>query len=231
MELYHLLNRGVDKRTIFLDTQDYARFVQGMFEFNSSHPVPNIKRNSSFSAPSPSLGGFDPKAATRGFEQEMARIVDIHGWCLMKNHYHLLVSERKEGGLTQFIRKLNIGYAKYFNEKYKRSGTLFQSRTKKVHINSDAHFLHILNYVHLNPLDYVNDAADWRERKITGHEQALDYLKEYKWSSYKDYIGSKNFPSILTTELFKEVFGDYEKEVREYLRDIETESIRPFMLE
>ena len=76
----------------------------------------------------------------------------------MGNHYHLLLSERREGGISDFMRKVNVGYAKFFNEKYKRTGTLFQGRTKKVLVDSDAHFLHILHYIHLNPLDLLNGA-------------------------------------------------------------------------
>ena len=134
MELWHALNRGVDKRTIFEDSQDRARFVHDLFEFNDEKAAQNTSRSNMSNLRSRSL------------------LVDIHGWCLMKNHYHLLLSERVDGGITKFIRKLNIGYAKYFNEKYHRSGTLFQGRTKRVLISSDAHFLHILHYLHLNPL-------------------------------------------------------------------------------
>ncbi|TSA43891.1 hypothetical protein D4R49_01605 [bacterium] len=142
----------------------------------------------------------------------------------MDNHYHLLLSELIEGGLTLFLRKLNIGYAKYFNEKYNRKGTLFQGRTKKILIEHESHFLYILHYIHLNPLDYLEGAKEWRLRSkgsIRNTKEALDHLNTYRWSSYLDYIGKKNFPSILTTNLFQEKSGDYLKELRDYLRDAE----------
>ena len=243
MELYHLLNRGVDRRTIFLDGQDYRRFIHSMFEFNMRRPANHTKRTNLF--PSARLaheeespnGRLRKSAIGAGITAEVEgsgqkdRLVDIHGWCLMKNHYHLLLSEREEGAITLFVRKLNIGYAKYFNERYKRSGTLFGGRTKKILINSDAHFLHILNYIHLNPLDYLEGTEEWRERKISGHSRALEYLKDYRWSSYKDYIGTPNFPSILAPELFKDVFGDYKKEIKDYLKDLDINALRPFTLE
>ena len=213
MELWHALNRGVDKRTIFEDSQDRARFVHDLFEFNDEKAAQNTSRSNMSNLRSRSL------------------LVDIHGWCLMKNHYHLLLSERVDGGITKFIRKLNIGYAKYFNEKYHRSGTLFQGRTKRVLISSDAHFLHILHYLHLNPLDMLKETAAWRARRIASAARALTHLRQYRWSSYLDYCGKKNFPSVITTTLFKDVFGNYEQALASYLKDVELEGVQSFLLE
>lgn len=215
MELYHALNRGVDKRTIFLDDQDRARFVHDMYEFNDAVSAEKTYRSFDHSM----MGDIvsPPSLIPRRRE----RIVDIHGWCLMGNHYHLLLSERKEGGISMFLRKLNVGYAKYFNERYSREGTLFQGRTKKVHIASHAHFLHILHYIHLNPLDFVKETEDWRKFSIRNAKKALAQLDAYRWSSYLDYCGQKNFPSILTTSLFADVFGNYKETISTYLKDIE----------
>ena len=214
MELYHVFNRGVDGRKIFLDDGDQVRFVHGLYHFNNAIPANNTNRL---------MNDF----VSRSLAQEgRKRIINIHGWCLMKNHYHLLISERAEGGLVQFIRKLNIGYAKFFNEKYRRTGTLFQGRTKKVLIERDAHFLYILHYIHLNPLDYLKGAERWRVRNKSGvksTKEALEYLDSYRWSSYQDYAGEKNFPSILTTSLFKGALGNYPRALTEYLRDAESD--------
>lgn len=206
MELYHLLNRGVDKRDIFMDDRDYLRFVHDLWEFNdaekTSHAIHTFKH---LDLRTPNF----PKKAR-------STIVSVHGWCLMKNHYHLLVSEKTEGGITKFIRKLNIGYAMFFNEKYKRQGTLFQGRTKKIHINSDAYFMHILNYVHFNPLDYFAPARAWRARNIANPRQAHGYLMKYRWSSYLDYCGKKNFPSVLTTDVFHESSVKFREHIFDY---------------
>ncbi|MFA5877412.1 MAG: transposase [Candidatus Paceibacterota bacterium] len=209
MDLYHVLNRGVEKRDIFMDNGDRVRFVHELYEFNDTRPANNTSRKMN------DLVG-------RSFERE--RLVDIHGWCLMKNHYHLLLSERMEGGLTKFLMKLNVGYAKFFNEKYKRSGYLFSGRTKKVLIENDAQFNYILHYIHLNPLDYLKGAEEWRIRskgKIKNSKEPLAYLKSYRWSSYLDYIGEENFPSLLTTSLFGNTSGGYEKTIAKYLKDAE----------
>lgn len=218
MEIYHALNRGVDKRTIFLDSRDYARFVHDMYEFNDEHPAPDTYRTM-----------WDLRNPTLARKRKM--IVDIHGWCLMKNHYHLLLSERREGGLSLFLRKLNVGYANYFNERYTRSGTLFQGRTKKIRIASDAHFLHILHYIHLNPLDYVPGAKQWRLGDVRDRTAAKSALGRYRWSSYNDYVGKKNFPSIIRADFMRSSLGNIEKKTMEYIEDIDLSTISSLPLE
>ncbi|MCX6786496.1 MAG: transposase [Candidatus Kaiserbacteria bacterium] len=216
MELWHVLNHGVEGRDLFLDTQDYARFVHNLYEFNDSAPADNLWRL------------FDPSGmkdfVNPSFRKARRLLVDIHGWVLMKNHYHLLLSERAENGISLFLRKLNVGYSNYFNARYKRRGTLFQGRTKKILIENESHFLYILHYLHLNPLDYLEGAKEWRLRNKSGIKNmndALEYLDSYRWSSYLDYIGKKNFPSVITTAFFNSSLGDYRTSLSEYLRDAE----------
>jgi putative transposase len=165
------------------------------------------------------------------FRRNRETIVELHGWCLMDNHYHLLLSDKIEGGTSSFLRKLNVGYANYFNEKYGRSGALFQGRTKKICLEQDAHFLHILNYIHLNPLDFETQTKEWRNGAIDSAHGAHELLSKYRWSSYLDYIGEKNFPSLITKDLFQDIFKDYRKEITEYLRDISPGSNQRLHLE
>ena len=218
MELYHILNRGIDGRKLFLDSQDYARFVHDLYEFNDASPAPEFTRR-------------DIRDAN---VRHRKRLVEVHGWCLMKDHYHLLISELIKGGLVKFMMKVNVGYAKYYNERYGRHGHLFQGKTKKILIEHEAHFLYILHYIHLNPLDYLLGATKWRERDkgtIKDTKAALEYLNEYRWSSYLDYCNRKNFPSILTKNLFGDMFGNYQDAVKDYLKDAEVSSTVDFILE
>lgn len=143
----------------------------------------------------------------------------------MDNHYHLLVSERINGGLAKFSRKLNVGYARYFNEKHKRSGFLFQGKTKKIPIQSEKHFQYILHYIHLNPLDFSKQCASWRNGSLRSAAVARQHLENYRWSSYADYCGKKNFPSVLTTRLFSELPGEYQASLNAYLDALETEPV------
>ncbi|MBI2048717.1 MAG: hypothetical protein HYT30_02210 [Parcubacteria group bacterium] len=219
MELYHVINRGVDGRKIFLDTQDYARFVHDLYEFNDTAPALQFSRASQ---PEAHVGRTTSNMGKR------ERLVDIHGWELMRNHYHLLLSERVKNGITFFLRKLS-GYARYFNERHGRRGTLFQGRTKKILVARQEHFLYILHYLHLNSLDYLPGVKKWRERDkgaILDIPKVLGYLRNYRWSSYLDYCGMPNFPSILTKTLFDKALGsDYSSALKEYLININAEEM------
>ena len=142
----------------------------------------------------------------------------MHAYCLMKNHYHLLVSEVVENGISLFMQKLNMGYAKYFNERYGRSGALWQGKYRKVSIVHDAHFLYVPFYIHLNPLDYV--LSEWREGRVQDAQKALKYLATYRWSSHLDYLGVKNFPSIIHQNELREMLGnrkEYERAISEII--------------
>ena len=111
MELVHTLNRGVDKRTIFLDDQDRFRFVHDLFEMNDQDWVSNNTRNFK------KLKDIASPSITR---KKRKLLVDIHVFCLMPNHYHLLLSPKIENGIPRFMKKLNMAYAKYFNERYEK---------------------------------------------------------------------------------------------------------------
>ncbi|OYV27196.1 MAG: hypothetical protein B7W98_02285 [Parcubacteria group bacterium 20-58-5] len=188
MEFWHLIGRGVDKRDVVLNDEDRVRFIHDLYVFNDANPTPNFI-----------LPGRHESNRKR------ERLVDIHAFCLMKNHYHLLVSEHIEGGISFFMRKINMGYTKYFNEKHKRSGALWQGKYRKVLIERDAHFLYIPFYIHLNPLDYSN--PEWRNGEVKDVRKALESLLEYRWSSHLDYLGIRNFPSLLRFDVLGPLLG------------------------
>ena len=200
MEIYHLLNRGVEKRDVVLNEADRVRFMHDLYAFND-------------------LNDVDANHRFQEFLSSRIRkpLVDIYAFCLMKNHYHILASEIEEGGISMFMRKLNMGYAKYFNEKYKRSGVLWQGIFKKILLQRDAHFLHIPFYIHLNPLDI--EFPQWRDGKVLNVDRALKFLSRYRWSSYIDYNGVKNFPSILSRDLLTDVLGSPARQER-VIKDI-----------
>ena len=224
MELFHVINRGVDGRKIFHDDQDRARFVHDLYEFNDTAPAREFL----------SIGASHASSMSgRTTSRHRERIVNIHGWKLVGNHFHLLMSERMERGLSLFLSKLS-GYARYFNERHGRRGALFQGRTKRVPIETNAHFLYILHYIHLNALDELPGFELWRERDkgcIANAQQAIEHLRADRWSSFRDYCGIKNFPSILTKNFFEDFPGDYEKALREYLADRLFEQLEPRDLE
>jgi putative transposase len=194
---YHCYNRGVDKREIFLDNSDFARFVHYLYALNDITEYENLSRTILKS----NEGGRTSLIlnADRG-----EKIVDVVCFCLMPNHYHLLLSQRIDGGITKFMRKLGTAYAMYFNGKYERSGTLFQGRFKAINVSDDEYLRHLTRYIHLNPLDMVD--KKWREGMLSNSQKSLDYLEKYKWSSYRDYIGQNNFPSVIDPSNVKNFF-------------------------
>ena len=203
MEFWHLIGRGTDKRDIVGDDKDRVRFIHDLYVFNDRNPTPNFILNE-----------------RNDEHRKRDKLVDIHAFCLMLNHYHLLVSEIVEGGISLFMQKLNMGYTKYFNERYERSGTLWQGKYRKIRIERDAHFLYIPFYIHLNPLDYTH--SGWRNGEVKNSQFALKSLSEYRWSSHLDYLGKRNFPSIIRKNDIADVIGtrsQYERVIGEIISD------------
>ena len=149
-KIYHVCNRGVDKRKIFLDDKDYLRGIHDLFEFNDEAPAFNA---SYFFNKKPATPSID--TGNRYIREPRKPLVEILAFCLMPNHFHLLLRPQTENGLALFLRKFSGGYARYFNQKYQRSGTLFQSRYKLVPVNQESHLIHLPFYIHLNPLDLL----------------------------------------------------------------------------
>lgn len=227
MEIVHTLNRGVDKRIIFLDDWDRFRFIHNLYEFNDQDRVEarNIFHKHSKS-------GFSDIASQKVERKKRKLLVNIHCFCLMPNHYHLLLSPRVKDGISKFMKKLNMGYAKYFNQKYKRTGALFEGRYKAVPVIDEAHFIHLPYYIHLNPLDLV--APEWRNRTMRNPQKAIKFLENYRWSSFLDYIGKKNFPSVTSRSLFSRFFGgsiSYKTETIEWIRDMDLTKIKNIILD
>ncbi|MDP3726384.1 MAG: transposase [bacterium] len=215
MVLFHLLNRGVDKRKVFMDEKDYYRFIHDLFEFNdTASSDPNLRRFSQM---------LDVGRPTLRHVRKL--LVQLHAFCLMPNHYHLLVSPLVDNGVSLFMKKLNGGYSKYFNEKYKRSGALWQGKYKSVPIEVDPHFSWIPYYIHFNPLDL--SMPEWRERGIKNQKKALDHLNSYRFSSHLDYWGKKNFPSLTQRDFLLEFFeGEkgYRNSIPEILKGFSVET-------
>ncbi|MBI3638518.1 transposase [Candidatus Wolfebacteria bacterium] len=223
MELVHVLSRGVDKRKIFMDNQDYFRFIHDLFEFNDKERI-----NTTFYRFHRSND-----IASRKIERKPRKLlVDIHTFCLMPNHYHLLLSAKVENAIPKFMKKLNMGYAKYFNQKYERKGALFEGRYKSIPIKNDAHFIHIPYYIHLNPLDLIT--PEWRDRKLKNYKKAINFLNSYRWSSHMDYAGKHNFPSVTHREFLMEFFEssqEYNRNIKEWLKDLNLLDFENLLLE
>src|SRR3989339_382932 len=137
---------------------------------------------------------------------------------LLKNHIHLLLRQIIENGISKFMQKVGIGYGKYFNGKYDRRGHVFQDAFKSVHIESDGQLMVVAPYIFTNPIALIEPG--WKENGIKNHstEEAVKFLEEYKWSSYQDCIGIKNFDSVTQRDFLLEMMGG-EKGCKNAVRD------------
>lgn len=140
-EFYHIYNRGTDKRIIFADEYDFKRFLQSMDEFNAIEPIGSIYENSFLK---------DQLGSRRLERSKQGKLVKIVAFCLNLNHFHFVLQQIEERGIEKFMQRLGTGYTKYFNNKYKRSGVLFQGKFKARHVDSNEYLLHLSAYVNLN---------------------------------------------------------------------------------
>ncbi len=209
-EIFHVFNRGVEKQNIFLSDEDRIRFVLGCCFFNDAN-VGEVHLNRFLSNP---VGYLVSDRV-----EDRDKYVEILAWCLMPNHFHLLVRVLKEGGLSVFMQKLQESHSKYFNRVNKRKGVLFGGPFQSVHVSSDAQYTHVSRYIHINPLDLFDPM--WKERGyIEDKLGAEKFLKEYKWSSLLEYLGEReDFASIIDLNPVLDYFENKGEEYWKFLMD------------
>jgi len=211
-EIYHIVIKAIEDLNLFRGEKDYWRMIHDLFEFNNENPTLWVYRQH-FEKRSRSIRSRSIYGIHNGKTKQIREpIIEILAFCLMPNHVHLLVRQIKEGGIVKFMRKLGAGYAGYYNKKYKRQGHLFQGRYRIVHIKTDEQLKTVFVYVHTNPVAII--VPNWKEKGIGKSQkldEVIDFLEHrYKWSSYPDYIGIKNFPSLTNREFLGRIMGDIE---------------------
>lgn len=155
-EIYHVFNRGVEKRKTFLTNRDFEHFLEALDHYQSDSSKLSRK--------------------TKNSEIKNPRIVEILCFVLMPNHFHLLLKQIEENGISTFMNRVQNSFTKYFNTKNDRVGPLFQGPFKAVRVGTDEQLVHVSRYIHLNPL-------------VGG---LIADLEKYPWSSYRGYIGRDN---------------------------------------
>ena len=183
---YHICNRGVDKRKVFLEKWDYVRFLEGMKYFNQIKPVGSLY----------SLGLLSGSAANEAAEPLGEPLVEILAYYLNPNHFHLLLQQKVNNGISEYLHKLLGGYTGYFNRKNNRSGSLWQGAYKAKEIKSTDVLQKLTVYVNCNAeIHHIAKADMW------------------PWSSNLDYISQRNGTLVNKKIILNEVGG-----VREYIQ-------------
>lgn len=202
-EFYHIYNRGTDKRNIFSSESDFQRFLQSMDEFNSVEPIGSIYENSfRKDRKEHSLG--NPVSKSK-------KLVNFVCYCLNSNHYHFILEQLLDSGISKFMKSLGGGYTKYFNEKEKRSGALFQGTFKAVHVDSNEYLLHLSAYVNLNDMVHKKTPLGNRVSKMGDK------------SSWGEYLG-ENENNFCRKDIILEQFRNI-KEYKEFVEDSVKETI------
>ncbi len=174
-EYYHCYSRGIDKRTTFEDEDDYARFIQILYACNDDTPCQRHL-----------LGRND----TAGILHQLRSnpLVSVIAYCLMPNHFHLVLKETRENGISTFMQKLGTAYTMYFNTKQHRIGGLFTRPFRAKHIDNDVYLKHVVQYVHLNPAELFEPG--WKRGEVTDMKSLYQSLIAYPYSSLRDYEGT-----------------------------------------
>ena len=212
-EIYHLVIRRMGEELLFKNIDDHYRGVFSIYEFDNAKEVKIRERRRARAKLKKQI-----KEVTEEFQKIKAQIntgptsadsrdklVEVLAFCIMPNHLHLLLRQLKDNGITQFMQKLGTGYGGYFNRKYVRQGHVFLKQFTAVHIKTDDQLKTVFVYIHTNPISLVE--PNWKEEGISNPKKVIKFLENYKWSSYPDYIGKKNFPSVTDREFLLKIMG------------------------
>ncbi|MFT5849411.1 MAG: putative transposase [Patiriisocius sp.] len=158
-DFYHVYNRGVNKDTIFFRDSDNQQFQRLLYVKNSSKRIDTSR-----------VKGVPLHKIERG-----ETLVDILAYCLMPNHFHIMLHEKEEGGISKFMGKLSTAYSMYINTKYKRTGPLVCRPFRSKYVDNDDYFKWVMSYIHANPI------------KLFTESNSTQTLLTYPYSSYVDY--------------------------------------------
>lgn len=183
-EIYHVFNRGVERRPIYTSKREYHRFLNLMSYYRFA-AVP--MRFSEFSKlPNEAQSAIWQKLLNKAMFE-----VDIISYCFMPNHFHFLLRQRVDNGVSRFIANTTNGYTKYFNAKHQRVGPLLQGTFKAVRVETEEQLFHLTRYIHLNPVvNYLVEPQD---------------LTHYPWSSFPESIGARE-ASVTDTSFMRSAF-------------------------
>lgn len=175
-EFYHIYAHSMGGLVLFKNNQDYKRFLVTLFAANSKKDIQRLDRYSDLNLV------WDIRD---GKIDAGVPLVDIISFCLMPNHFHLLLGEKEDSNISAFMHRILVSYAKYLNLKYERRGHVFESKFHSKFIEDNEYLLRASAYIHLNPKD------------IKGFKRKE---KNYAWSSLQDFVDENRWGKLLNTE-------------------------------
>ncbi len=195
-QIYHIFNRGVDKKIVFFDKRDYSHALETINYYRFLDPPLRFSHFLQLNIKNQSVSMSQLESS--------AKLVKIIAFCLMPNHYHLILKQENDDGISKFISIFQNSYVKYVNLKHQRIGPLFQGPFKSVRVVSNEQLLHLSRYIHLNP--------------INAFLIKPKNLDSYQWSSYAHYVGDQQIPMV-ENDLIFEQFAD-KNEYRAFTEDV-----------
>lgn len=197
--VYHIYNKGVDGRDIFLDDVDFNKFEEILGKYLTRQPSGDDNR----------FKGDRPYRVRHKQEMNLKEEIEIWAYCLMPNHFHLLIKQKNEKGIVKLMRRVMTYYVMYFNQKYHRQGTLFSGVYRAVNIEEGIPALKLSRYIHLNPVQ--------RSVKRFGPVETVTGSRpgDYLYSSYQAYLKKRDIPWVNMSSLVKICNGDYTKYVED----------------
>ncbi len=194
-EFYHVVQRGVEKRVIFHDDEDHLRMLHSFLVFNDAKEAPwTLRHFWNVASGTTPFQGYVPEKP----------LVEIHAFVLMHNHFHLLLRQFVEQGISKFMKKLG-GYVSYFNKKYQRVGPLFQGRFRAKLIKTEDQLKNTFVYIHTNPVEIIE--PKWKDFQVDNVARALSFLHDYQWSSYPDFIKTRDEQWKIQKDFFLQLLG------------------------
>ncbi len=194
-EWYHCYNRGVDKRKVFLEERDYERLLLLMYLGRNPGPIQLFNEST--------IRFVTILKETA--QSIQPNIVEFGAYALMPTHFHFVLKEIQEGGISLFMQKVFTGYTMYFNQKNDRTGALFGGTFKSRHIADDRYLKHLISYIHLNPAELFEQK--WKEGR-GGVAKIEKGLRDYPYSSLPEFMGNIRPHKLLLGQSIFQLFDE-----------------------
>lgn len=212
-QLVHVISRAVEERKIFDEEADCFRFIFQIYAANTGSPVHTLWRQDIIKIAQAILQG--EKISSRFVFREHLPLVDFLDFALVKNHYHFLLVSNIDNGVPLYMKKLNGGFAKYFNLKHGRKGALFGSRYRGIFVETQFQSDAVSRYIGIiNPLDVFQPG--WREVGLKDPKEAFHFLRNYQFSSFLDKIGDRKSKILASPEVLEKYLTIGPREVSVY---------------